>query len=236
MEVSSQRQKLAVLAIVALGALALVVGAWTRRGPTGDAPAVEIIEPAGCPQAGADDFSSSGMEEQEAEAGTREQQAPAGVVVHVCGRVVRPGVYTLPAGARIRDAVEAAGGAKPDADLEAVNLAARAEDGQQVYLPRVGAMPAPPPPGRHDPATSRPGRAPRAARPSRAAVPAGPVNINTAGPEELDRLPGVGPATAAKIIEYRRAIGGFTRPEDLLGVPGIGEKKFADMKPYVVVR
>jgi len=171
-EVSSQRQKLAVLAIVALGALALVVGAWTRRGPTGDAPAVEIIEPAGGPQAGADDFSSSGMEEQEAEAGTREQQAPAGVVVHVCGRVVRPGVYTLPAGAR----------------------------------------------------------------PSRAAVPAGPVNINTAGPEELDRLPGVGPATAAKIIEYRRAIGGFTRPEDLLGVPGIGEKKFAEMKPYVVVR
>ncbi|BCW97465.1 MAG: competence protein ComEA [Armatimonadota bacterium] len=234
MDERSQRQKLAVLAIVALGALALVVGAWTRRDEVGEGPRIQIIEPDGGAPGGLDDFSVSAS--SEALRATPEEQAPSEVVVHVCGRVEKPGVYTLPPGARIKDAIKLAGGAKPDADLEAVNLAARAEDGQQIYLPKVGAVPAPAPPGRHDPAASRPRRAASAVRVPKSASAIGPVNINTAGPEELDRLPGVGPATAAKIIEYRRAIGGFTRPEDLLGVPGIGEKKFAQMKPYVVVR
>lgn len=234
MDERSQRQKLAVLAIVAVGALALVVGAWTRRDGAGEGPRVQIIEPDGGAAGGMDDSSVSAS--PEAQSGGPEEQPSSEVVVHVCGRVVKPGVYTLPAGARIKDAIELAGGAKPDADLEAVNLAARAEDGQQIYLPKVGALPAPSPPGRHDPAASRARRAASAVRAPKSASALGPVNINTAGPEELDRLPGVGPATAAKIIEYRRAIGGFTRPEDLLGVPGIGEKKFAEMKPYVVVR
>ncbi len=234
MEEISLRQKLAVLAIVAVGALALVVGVWTRRDGAGEVPRVQIIEPDGTAAAGLDDSSVSAS--PEAQSGTPAEQASSEVVVHVCGRVVKPGVYSLPAGARIKDAIELAGGAKPDADLEAVNLAARAEDGQQIYLPKVGALSAPAPPGRHDPAASRARPAASAVRAPKSASALGPVNINTAGPEELDRLPGVGPATAAKIIEYRRAIGGFTRPEDLLGVPGIGEKKFAEMKPYVVVR
>ncbi len=234
MEGISSRQKLAVLAIVGLGALAILVGAWTRRDVPDGSPRVEIIEPAGgaAPLADAPAQGSPAVEDGAASTG----EPASEVVVHVCGRVAKPGVYTLPAGARIRDAVEAAGGAKPDADLEAVNLAARAEDGQQIYLPKAGEAPSAAPPGRHDPAPTRARPAGSAAAPSKRKALSGPVNINTAGPEELDRLPGVGPATAAKIIEYRRAIGGFTRPEDLLGVPGIGEKKFAEMKPYVVVR
>lgn len=234
MDERSLRQKLAVLAIVAVGALALVVGAWTRREGAAEGPRVQIIEPDGAASVGMDEGPLTAPPEGQADAS--EQQASSEIVVHVCGRVAKPGVYRLPPGARIQDAVVQAGGAKPDADLEAVNLAARAEDGQQIYLPKVGAAPAPAPAGRHDPAPSRARPAGSATRDSKSAPSLGPVNINTAGPEELDRLPGVGPATAAKIIEYRRAIGGFTRPEDLLGVPGIGEKKFAEMKPYVVVR
>lgn len=240
------RQKLAVLAVVILGVVGLVVGSVQRHGPLpSSSMKVRIIEPSGAPASGSDPLpvlDGTGLDE--AYAGTVDGAGDSGqVVVHVVGRVKSPGLYHLPPGARVADAVEAAGGAASDADTEAVNLAARAVDGEQIYLPRKGETVVPPAHETSSPSSSsssgsRVSASTSGSSSSASARPSAPlrVNINTAGSAELDRLPGVGPSTAAKIIDYRKAAGGFARPEDLMNVPGIGEKKFADMKPYVVVR
>jgi competence protein ComEA len=189
---------------------------------------------------------------------------PATTRVHVVGSVRKPGVLTLPPQARVLDAVQRAGGAKPDADLEAINLADFVRDGEQIRVPsrrervsapaapaavaRTGASPTPIAPARAERAAVPPtdrsrtlGRYPASvsASPSvssPSAVAEGPVNVNTATAQELDTLPGVGPATAEKIIAYRREHGPFQRPEDLLQVSGIGEKKLAAMLDRVRVR
>ncbi len=146
------------------------------------------------------------------------------VVAHVAGAVVRPGIVNIPTGARIADALAAAGGPRPDADLDQVNLAAKVGDGDRVYVPRRGeAVQA---------ASSGAGVASGAG--TGTAKP-GPVDLNTAGPEQLDALPGVGPATAKAIVEYRARHGRFRAVDDLLGVPGIGPAKLATLKPLVRV-
>ena len=114
------------------------------------------------------------------------------MVVHVAGAVRHAGVYRMRAGARVDDALTRAGGATAKADLDQVNLAAKVEDGRQILVPRrVSAIAAPP------------GAA------ASAAPPGVPLNLNTATLEQLDELPGVGPATAQKIIDYRQEHGGF---------------------------
>jgi competence protein ComEA len=145
--------------------------------------------------------------------------APALLVVHVAGAVVRPGLYRLPAGSRVSDAVEAAGGPAPLADLDRLNLAARLVDGQRVAVGRQG-EPAPPGPAEEAGGTP-PGQ--------------GPVDLNTAGQSELETLPGVGPARARAILEERARRGGFRSPQDLLRVPGIGERRFAELRDHVRV-
>jgi competence protein ComEA len=141
------------------------------------------------------------------------------VFVHVAGAVRRPGVYTLRGGARVADAVERAGGARRGADLSAVNLAQKLEDGRQVLVPRRGAVAAA--------ASGIPGMP--------GSVPAPPVDLNTATMEQLDTLDGVGPATAQKILEYRQEHGGFGSVEELGEVPGIGEKRLAALRDHVRV-
>jgi competence protein ComEA len=147
-------------------------------------------------------------------------RAPSGpAIVDVVGAVRRPGVYTLRAGQRVQDAVRLAGGARPGADVQAINLAAKVADGQQIVVPR------------------------RAAAGSAAAAPAvagtvdapttGPVNLNTATLEQLDTLDGVGPATAQKILQYRQQHGGFGSVDDLAQIPGIGPKKLEALRPQV---
>jgi competence protein ComEA len=142
--------------------------------------------------------------------------APAGAaVVDVTGAVRRPGVYRLAADARVQDAVRHAGGARPGADLAAVNLAAKVTDGAQILVPARG-------------------RASAAdANGAATGVPAPPVNLNTATPEQLDGLDGVGPATARKIVEFRRAHGGFGSLQDLDKIPGIGPKRIAALRGKV---
>jgi competence protein ComEA len=142
----------------------------------------------------------------------------AEVVVHVAGAVARPGVVRLGGGGRVTDAIAAAGGPAADADLNQVNLAAKVGDGDRIYVPRRGEAP-PPAPTAGAPASAR----------------AGPVDLNAAGPEQLDALPGVGPATAKAIVDYRTRHGRFRAVDDLLSVPGIGPAKLATLKPLVRV-
>jgi competence protein ComEA len=156
----------------------------------------------------------------------RVQRAGGGrVVVHVAGAVRRPGVYRLAGGQRVADAVERAGGATRRADLGGVNLAAKLEDGRQIIVPRRGAAGAAGGPA----STGSSGGA------ASAAAPAAPVNLNTATPEQLDTLPGVGPATVQKIVEYREQHGGFGSVEELGQVSGIGEKRLAALREQVQV-
>jgi competence protein ComEA len=128
----------------------------------------------------------------------------ARVVVHVAGAVASPGLYTLDGGARVADALSAAGGAAEDADLEHLNLARVVVDGEQVRVPSIG-----------EPAIGEPAV-------GGAASTDGRVNINIANVAELDRLPGVGPVLAARIVEYRDAHGPFASVDALDDVSGVG--------------
>ena len=153
----------------------------------------------------------------QATAPTTTTTAPAAVVVHVAGAVLAPGVHELPPGARVIDAVEASGGLAPDADPGAINLAAVLVDGAQVYVPRVGEVVAPPVAGSGGDATS------------------GPIDLNTADVTLLETLPGIGPATAAAIVDHRERHGPFASVEGLLDVRGIGEAKLAALRDLVRV-
>ncbi len=153
--------------------------------------------------------------------GARRPQPEGEVVVDVAGAVGRPGLVRLIAGARVADALAAAGGPSADAALAGVNQARVLADGEQVRVPRVGEpAPAPPPP---------------AASGAGSAAPADPVDLNRATPADLDALPGVGPATASAIVTWRDENGGFHRVDDLLEVPGIGPAKLERLRPHVRV-
>lgn len=136
------------------------------------------------------------------------------LLVHVVGAVREPGLYELADGSRVDDAIRAAGGAKPRADLTAVNLAAPVADGQQVVVPVRGRVPA-------------------AAGPADRSAPAQPVHLNTATLEELDALPGIGPVTAQKILDYRAEHGAFSSVGELDAVPGIGPARLAELEKLV---
>jgi competence protein ComEA len=138
------------------------------------------------------------------------------VTVHVAGAVEHPGVYRLRRGERVDDAVRRAGGPARRADLSAVNLAAVVEDGRQVLVPTRA------------PAGSAAGATAPGAAPAK-------VNLNTATPEQLDTLAGVGPATAAKILAFREQHGGFGSVEELGDVPGIGEVRLEALRDLVTV-
>ncbi len=138
--------------------------------------------------------------------------------VHAAGAVIHPGVVQVPAGARVIDVVFAAGGAAPAADLNQVNLAALVTDGERVYIPVAGEVVA---------AIASPGSSKASAGPAPDAV----ININEAGEPELEELPGVGPATAKAIVDYRSEHGRFRSVDDLLNVRGIGPAKLEQIKP-----
>jgi competence protein ComEA len=150
---------------------------------------------------------------------------PSTITVQVAGAVHFPGLKSLPRGARVNDAVQAAGGPSAEADMDRVNLAAPVDDGERIDVPSRAASSAPNPLE----ATT--------AKPSEPQVSAArPLNLNTATAEQLEALPGVGPSLAQAIVGYRRQSGGFRRVEDLEAVPGIGPKRLADLRPYVVVQ
>ena len=146
------------------------------------------------------------------------------VFVHIDGAVVAPGVYEMTGSLpRVNDAVMAAGGLAGDADTSALNLAAVLSDGEKIYVPRQGEVVA--------------GQASSGAASGSdvGASSSGVININTATAEELDSLPGIGPSTAAAIVEDRERNGPFAGPEDLMRVSGIGEGKFSKLKDQIRV-
>lgn len=151
------------------------------------------------------------------------------LVVHAAGAVRRPGLYRLPAGARVDDLVAAAGGLADEADDDRINLALPLADGERVYLPALGEEVLPEAPGPAAPAD------PGATGAAGTSGPAAPVNINTADVAELETLPGVGPVTAAAIVAHRDQSGPFRSVDDLLAVQGIGEAKLAALRDQVVV-
>lgn len=172
----------AALVLLVLGALVLAFVVWRQAPP--EPPAVEAFAVEA--QAGGDVL-----------------------VVHVAGQVVTPGIVSVPVGARVVDALAAAGGALPDAVLDRLNLARLVEDGERIHVPAPG----------EEPAGSAGGR----------------VDLNRATAAELERLPGVGPVLAGRIIEFREAQGGFRRIEDLRQVRGIGAKLYAELAELLEV-
>src|SRR4051794_16573099 len=147
--------------------------------------------------------------------------------IHVVGAVRRAGVYRLRLGQRVQDAIARAGGATAHADLQAINLAAKVADGQQVVVPRKGTAPGGASAGGG--AAAVPGASPGAG------APAAPVDLNSATAEQLDTLDGVGPATVQKILEYRSQHGGFSAVDELGQISGIGPKRLESLRAQVTV-
>lgn len=138
---------------------------------------------------------------------------PAELFVHVIGEVISPGIYQLASGARLMDAVFAAGGLTKLADQGSVNLARELSDGEQIVVFKIGESPSTASPGQQD---SR-------------------ISLNRSSALELEQLPGVGPALAGRIVDWREANGGFKKKEDLLNISGIGDKLFAGIKDAVLL-
>jgi competence protein ComEA len=162
----------------------LLLGARAIRAEGGAGPAVSVAsEPGGRTAAAGFAIGAGGPD----------------VVVDVAGAVRRPGVYRLPAGARVTDAVRRAGGAAGAAELEAINLAARLSDGQQVLVPEAGGAP-----------------------PTAGATEEGPISLGSATVEQLETIDGIGPVTAQDIVEFRDEHGGLSSVDQLDQVSGIG--------------
>lgn len=144
--------------------------------------------------------------------------------VQIDGAVVNPGIYQLPEGARVEDAIQYAGGLREDADTSKLNLVARVKDGQRITVPFIKLS------------QFNMGQPVFPSNQSVYSQTQAKLDINTATIEELSSLPGIGPSLADKIVRYRQSVGRFNYLEELLNVPGIGEKKLERIRPYIEVR
>jgi competence protein ComEA len=235
------------LALVALVAAVLAaVGVWWQRPqvqPVGSLPTVVALTEPGAagepqpdgsgpvptparPSAGPDGANGSAP----VGAATAPAAEPPGaqLVVSVSGKVRSPGLVEVPAGARVADALAAAGGALPGTDLTQLNLARRVNDGEQVAVGVPAAPDAAPAVG----PTGSGAAAPAAGGPG---APAGRIDLNAASADQLDGLPGIGPVTVQRILDWRTRNGRFSQVEQLREVEGIGERRFAQLRELVTV-
>lgn len=156
---------------------------------------------------------------------TENQNTTAEIIVHIDGEVVKPGIVCLPTEARITDAISAAGGLTELADTSKINLAYSLQDGQKVYIPSINDIQA------ETYIQNDAGDNVIVQDSSSSSL----ININSATQSELDSLPGIGPSTASKIIDYRNKNGDFKNIEDLMNVSGIGEAKFNNIRDYICI-
>lgn len=233
--------RVAVAAVVALAipVAAVVVRSWRSEPVTvlavteSDGRAGSEASDAGTEVQGAPDgpatagdgvpAESAGAATADAVAGTAPGAVPGAseVVVHVVGQVARPGVFVLASGSRVADAVTAAGGATGEADLAAINLARAVVDGEQILVPRPG--------------ETVPGDVPAQAGAPPASADAALVDLNSAQVADLDRLPGIGPVLAQRIVDWRTEHGRFSTVDELAEVRGIGPSLMADLRAVVRV-
>jgi len=192
------------LLAAALLALVVLVVAWRHVASSGGSAAPLRVAPVVPAAQGA------------GTAGARAGPVAARLVVDVAGAVRRPGLVRLPKGARVSDAIARAGGLTAHAERDSVNLAAPVSDGQQVLVPARGS-----------PGSGTPGGAAGGAA-------SGPVSLSSATAEQLDTLPGIGPVTAQKIVDYRAQHGSFTSVDGLDAIPGIGPARIAELQGLVV--
>ena len=207
--------------LVAAVVLAVALGAFVLRSRAAEP---RIAPPATAPPANA-------PPETGAPSGTATATPPVtggvsgeAILVHVAGAVKRPGLYELPAGARIADAIDVARGPRSTANLNGVNLAEPLVDGQKLDVPRKGEAVS---------TTTTTGAAPGTTTPATTA--SGAVNLNTADQVELETIPGIGPVTASAIIAYRTEIGQFDSIDQLLDVTGIGPATLESMRAYITL-
>lgn len=210
--------------------VALSVGGYRWWSYVSATPMAELESSTSAGSAGAE----SGADSAPAGSGSESTSSSATITVHVVGAVGVPGVYEVPTGSRVTDAVAAAGGARADSACDAINMAAILADAVQVYVPTKREVAK----GWTQPATHSAivAGANVAGDGSTGSTAQGLVNVNTATAEQLDSLPGIGPATAAKIVADRAANGRFTTLGDLSRVSGIGEKKVSALEGYAVCR
>jgi competence protein ComEA len=210
--------------LVASGAVAvalIVVGVWwwsanqasTQRSDGGLAPPVTAVP-----------FTTDG--------GSSTTTAAPDLIVHAAGAVARPGLYRMPSGARVGELIEAAGGLAADADADRINLAGVLADGARVYVPRAGEIV---PEVAVGPQVDGAGGVPPGASGSPGGSAGGQIDVNTATVEALEELPGVGPATAAAIVDHREENGPFRSVDGLLDVRGIGPAKLDALRDLVRV-
>lgn len=228
-----------VLLVAVIAAATVAVRAQPTAGPEERAAESTTVSPAAHParppvadgpragSEGPNEADSSQVTADSAAApGPTAEAEPEQVTVHVAGKVERPGVVQLSSGARVVDAIEAAGGTLPGVTLRSLNLARQVVDGEQVlvgYPPEDGAPPVPA------------GTSGGPADADETAAVDAPVELNTASDQQLQELPGVGPVLAQRLIEYRTEHGGFTAIDELLDISGIGERTFADLEGRVTV-
>ncbi|MCZ7427852.1 ComEA family DNA-binding protein [Micromonospora sp. WMMA1949] len=203
----------ALAAVAAVVVTVAAVWAWRSR------PSAEPVQPVAASAEAPVSAATEAVPGVPAPAGT-----PGQVVVALAGKVRRPGLVRLPAGARVADAIEAAGGALPGVDTALLNPARKVTDGELILVGVTA------PPGQ-----AAPGPAAGGAAPGGSAAPAGPVNLNTATLAQLDALPGVGPVLAQRILDHRDRNGGFRSVSDLRQVDGIGDARYEQLKELVTV-
>jgi competence protein ComEA len=209
--------------VAAAAAVVAAVGVWTERPraePVSGLPAVAVSGPSAVPDTG-------GAVSPDAPAAASDGTAGP-LVVSVSGKVRRRGLVRVPSGSRVADVLEAAGGALPGTDLAGLNLARKVVDGEQVA---VGVSPAADAPA----AAPGSGSGAGAATAGGAAAPVGKIDLNMATAAQLDTLPGIGPVTVQRILDWRTSNGRFARVDQLREIEGIGERRFAQLRELVTV-